>query len=87
MALTFFKIGPSLHENDRGGFAGSGVLPVCAGQKNGEHPTTRDPRTCIGFAAESAAPKGNMTTSASSQFPRPDFHRQVQRHYGLQYRM
>src|SRR5208337_3606179 len=28
----------------------------------------------------------NMTTWVNSQFPRPDFHRQVQRHYGLQYR-
>src|SRR5262245_17142151 len=27
-----------------------------------------------------------MTTWVNSQFPRPDFHRQVQRHYGLQYR-
>ena len=26
----------------------------------------------------------NMTTWINSQFPRPDFHRQVQRHYGLQ---
>src|SRR5271157_5840869 len=26
----------------------------------------------------------NMTTWVNSQFPRPDFHRQVQRHYGLQ---
>ena len=25
-----------------------------------------------------------MTTWVNSQFPRPDFHRQVQRHYGLQ---
>ena len=25
-----------------------------------------------------------MTTWINSQFPRPDFHRQVQRHYGLQ---
>jgi len=25
----------------------------------------------------------NMTTWVNSQFPRPDFHRQVQRHYGL----
>ena len=25
----------------------------------------------------------NMTTWINSQFPRPDFHRQVQRHYGL----
>ena len=28
-----------------------------------------------------------MTTWVNSQFPRPDFHRQVQRHYGLQYRI
>ena len=28
----------------------------------------------------------NMTTWVNSQFPRPDFHRQVQRHYGLQNR-
>jgi hypothetical protein len=27
-----------------------------------------------------------MTTWVNSQFPRPDFHRLVQRHYGLQYR-
>ena len=27
-----------------------------------------------------------MTTWVNSQFPRPDFHRQVQQHYGLQYR-
>ena len=26
----------------------------------------------------------NMTTWINSQFPRPDFHRRVQRHYGLQ---
>src|SRR5271166_7066627 len=26
----------------------------------------------------------NMTTWVNSQFPRPDFHRQVHRHYGLQ---
>src|SRR5271157_5656618 len=26
----------------------------------------------------------NMTTWVNSQFPRPDFHRQVRRHYGLQ---
>ncbi len=26
----------------------------------------------------------NMTTWINSQFPRPDFHRQAQRHYGLQ---
>src|SRR5271157_2359728 len=26
----------------------------------------------------------NMTTWVNSQFPRPDFHRQVQQHYGLQ---
>ena len=26
----------------------------------------------------------NITTWVHSQFPRPDFHRQVQRHYGLQ---
>jgi len=25
-----------------------------------------------------------MTTWINSQFPRPDFHRRVQRHYGLQ---
>src|SRR5262249_19795076 len=25
----------------------------------------------------------NMTTWVNSQFPRPDFHRRVQRHYGL----
>jgi hypothetical protein len=31
-------------------------------------------------------PTSNMTTWVNSQFPRPDFHRQVQRHYGLQYR-
>src|SRR5208337_808743 len=29
-------------------------------------------------------PTSNMTTWVNSQFPRPDFHRQVQRHYGLQ---
>ena len=28
-------------------------------------------------------PTSNMTTWVNSQFPRPDFHRQVQRHYGL----
>ena len=29
-------------------------------------------------------PASNMTTWVNSQFPRPDFHQQVQRHYGLQ---
>ena len=29
-------------------------------------------------------PTMNITTRINSQFPRPDFHRQVQRHYGLQ---
>jgi len=29
-------------------------------------------------------PTSNMTTWVNSQFPQPDFHRQVQRHYGLQ---
>jgi hypothetical protein len=28
-----------------------------------------------------------MTTWVNSQFPRPDFHRQVQRHYGLRSRV
>src|SRR5271166_5172898 len=31
-------------------------------------------------------PASNITTWVNSQFPRPDFHRQVQRHYGLQNR-
>src|SRR5208283_2010585 len=29
-------------------------------------------------------PASNITTWVNSQFPRLDFHRQVQRHYGLQ---
>ena len=33
--------------------------------------------------AGSPEPTSNMTTWINSQFPRPDFHRQVQRHYGL----
>ena len=31
-----------------------------------------------------SASAANMTMWVNSQFPRPDFHRQVQRHYGLQ---
>ncbi len=34
--------------------------------------------------AGSPEPTSNITTWVNSQFPRPDFHRQVQQHYGLQ---
>ena len=50
---------------------GSSFLPEKMNRHRGEIPG--HPRSA-----------SNMTTWVNSQFPRPDFHRQVQRHYGLQ---